>query len=953
MTQKITTDMEMTCPASQIAKLTRGDVTQKIAADMEMTCPASQVAKLTRDDMTQKITTDMEMTCPASQVAKLSSDDMTQKITTDMEMTCPASQVAKLSSDDMTQKITADMEMTCPANQIAKLTRGDVTQKITTDMEMTCPASQVAKLSSDDMTQKITTDMEMTCPASQVAKLTRDDMTQKITTDMEMTCPASQVAKLTRDDMTQKITTDMEMTCPASQVAKLSSDDMTQKITTDMEMTCPASQVAKLTRDDTTQKIAADMEMTCPASQVAKLTRDDMTQRITTDMEMSSTSKNVDSKVGNLIQNHPTLKNLLEWHRSEQEAVSGVSTGNVSFRTTSNPSDVSQLASQTLISSKEYDRSNISLKYSEDKCSVSEPRNQDCGADVAEITVERDELNQSKTLGKRSRKLSCRDEPSSPKRALLDVSQCSSSHQVNPNSLSPSHTNSTPSSAASTQNLLKNVPPSLTSTESEIVGTVSPKDKEGNSVDEMLDDINVPLVDISWPATEGPGTETSPPRTSMPSEKVPVVKEPKAGKLRKRESLAAGVVDKLRPMIASLMELGNAFNNECGKEGALGEAKILNKSINESLSNLRKCNKELSVHNSSLQHLVSSINNSQTKPGDVSSVADSKLNLSTQSVVSCTSQSNSVCKLNLSTLSMASNIEDQEQLTCNISDSEALQASKQHNESNTSFSGIQCSAEPLAEAVQYTQAEDCEQVQHNPDSNGGKKLESSSIMTTEEAADDSEEQCGGGCHLLPGSTLCMLHNGRSWVVEGVHEEGRCLKLKFSPLLLNLKGSHCDKHWTVSTAVWEPHPSKVQNACGRLVLNVLGCRVSAAVAKLCGLALCEIGDVLGQIYAAYQDNVDLMLELQELSISNLTEFLHNSVKVTLYNYKAHLSVDLLVHLQLSEPTPHHPYTLHPTTTITIGNLRCSTIEAEMAAVSPGSQQLRRLVQAVDFLVQSMA
>nr|XP_045608973.1 mucin-12-like isoform X2 [Procambarus clarkii] len=1333
LTQKVSTDMEMTCPVSQAAVVTRDDLTQKVSTDMEMTCPVSQVALVTRDDLTQKVSTDMEMTCPVSQAAVVTRDDLTQKVSTDMEMTCPVSQAAVVTRDDLTQKVSTDMEMTCPVSQAAVVTRDDLTQKVGTDMEMTCPVSRVALVTRDDLTQKVSTDMEMTCPVSQAAVVTRDDLTQKVSTDMEMTCPVSRVALVTRDDLTQKVSTDMEMTCPVSQAAVVTRDDLTQKVSTDMEMTCPVSQAAVVTRDDLTQKVSTDMEMTCPVSQAAVVTRDDLTQKVSTDMEMTcpvsqaavvtrddltqksnivkyipcSVSQDTKLVQGNLTRKAATAEcksqqensvavTLLAQASSHASQEDVVTNGSFASRPTeilggadaatftsfnhkegdsskrvcdseSAPSDLEENAIRMSLepefkkfkaSTKDthtpaaigqvcsvyssdvgcFPDSGVDLSSAQSGVStsfpfLSNPLSVSLSHSVHNPTTPSHSVHNpttpshsvhnpttpshsvhnpttpshsvhnpttpshsvhnpttpshsvhnpttpshsvhnpttpshsvhnpttpshsvhnpttpSQTVHNPSTPSHSAHNPTTPSHSVHSPSTPShsahnpttpshsvhnpstASHSVhnpttpshsvhnpttpfhtvhnpstpshsahnpttpshsahnpttpshsvhspstpshsahnpttpshsvhnrttpshsvhNPttpshtvhNPTTPSHTvhnpttpshsvhnpttpshsvhnpttpshsahnpttpshsvhnpttpshnahnpttpshsvhnPSTPSHSAhnpttpshsvhnpSTPSHSVHNPttpshtvhnpsaPSLALAEPSLDNTAyglreSGSDKdEDNCTEEILDDINVSLVSVADNSTE---SVSSPPAAAQKSPPRPTPNTIHSKgvhdlKLSRRKSLA-DYVDELEPLISSVIELADKMETSQSDIYELQDSMLshsfplLNKLTNLSISQPEGCNTEQYLPESSLQTQNCIASTSEAEQGEMSVLSTSNLNHSSYSVGSVSVEQQSFA----SRLSL---------LTDNISLTGTCEGSSLASELHMPLTETSSLSRPVDKSALCIQMEERRKQDDIDEAEVG---ECSASPSMNEATSDAvevrqqQQQCDGGCCLLPGSLLCP-PRGDPWIMMDAPQDERRLKLQHSPLELSLTVLHFGKHLTVNTANWSPQPSKMKNACGKLALSTVGCYVAAAVPKLCGLTLCEMGDALADISAAFQHSFNLIIELQLLAASYLTSFLPDSVKVTLFKYEAHVRMDVVIRLEPPQPTLDQPYTLHPSATIKAGNLSRQTVEEEMARVSPGPRQLLRMVKAVDALIQSL-
>ncbi|KAK7006991.1 hypothetical protein SK128_002206 [Halocaridina rubra] len=206
-TQKFPVEMNMTCGTGDIATLLKGDGTQKLPVEMELTCGTSNVAKLLRG-VTQKLSTDSEMTGGIGNNASILPRNQTQNLSARKEKICGTGNITNHLNGDETQKLSADMEMTCGTNNIINVLE-DNTQTSPTDKETICGTSNIGTLMNRDETQKLPEDMEMTCAISKTNLLPKE-----LPIDSEITCPKSNT--LQREDLTQKLPTDMEFTCSTS-----------------------------------------------------------------------------------------------------------------------------------------------------------------------------------------------------------------------------------------------------------------------------------------------------------------------------------------------------------------------------------------------------------------------------------------------------------------------------------------------------------------------------------------------------------------------------------------------------------------------------------------------------------------------------------------------------------------------------------------------------------------
>lgn len=66
------------------------------------------------------------------------------------------------------------------------------------------------------------------------------------------------------------------------------------------------------------------------------------------------------------------------------------------------------------------------------------------------------------------------------------------------------------------------------------------------------------------------------------------------------------------------------------------------------------------------------------------------------------------------------------------------------------------------------------------------------------------------------------------------------------------------------------------------MSVLGCRVGAAVTRLSGLVFCEAKEALAHVVTAFNNVVDLILEMKILAALHLTSF--ESDRLVIYSVK---------------------------------------------------------------------
>ncbi|XP_063607409.1 uncharacterized protein LOC134782027 isoform X2 [Penaeus indicus] len=1086
MTQKISADMEMTCPAGQMPKFTGSDMTQKISADMEMTCPAGQMPKFTGSDMTQKITADMEMTCPAGQMPKFTGSDMTQKISADMEMTCPAGQMPKFTGSDMTQKISADMEMTCPAGQMPKFTGSDMTQKISADMEMTCPAGQMPKFTGSDMTQKISADMEMTCPAGQMPKFTGSDMTQKISADMEMTCPAGQMPKFTGSDMTQKISADMEMTCPAGQMPKFTGSDMTQKITADMEITCPASQIPKSTNSDMTQKTDTDMEITCPANQILKLSSSsDMTQKLLTDMEMTCPAGQIPRLSSNETIQAASLgseltgpavgkkrrKSILRTATTSQEAEASMPKEERTVMFNLDPqfhcslisnaeenNDKQMSESKQVMGDRQGDAQQVSFVSESERIKtrpvlqsflegpVREGDSHDKQMEEQQTNTKRtmsnvesnegneDTGNFAKGSGKRLQGVSP-DESSlkvflseeGPKCSLSVVSVVGQVDDANKNQNITSDMNVTCSEGASKichvevttcpAGQASEVTSDMTKEEQVDQGFIKKCNEETQSVsigesvtvDESLDGINLDLENSGDNAEtwlhSGSGLKEKPLESSHS------VSELKQQTQSRRKSLAADAMESVLPLMSSFMERISMMNHEQSQleETILKEMTLVEEpgkedtlhSVEGELEDVRTTPACDEVHDPvemQKSHINDSIHGHQTILDDSEGTGTMKLHLTSleptataitvrdipQTLGTADTSVKEIKNIlteegclqtSRSTESHGNSVTErmtEDSMQVDSESGNAEERKKEHDVYLAEEKGSDLVTEEITEVSSCPSSCDVRPttVQRSTPSetmaqsiltvsleNSALQINSSTIQQGNMSVsqnlthDNTSLQCERCCS----SEGCIVFQSKNavWTVSKVYNGGRCLSLEHTPLELDLQLSRCDNHWTIVTALWKPQASEIQNKCGRLVMSVLGCRVGAAVTRLSGLVFCEAKEALAHVVTAFNNVVDLILEMKLLAALYLTSFEPDSVKVTLFNLNAHVSVEVTVRVHPPEVSPDHPYTLQPAARVTIGNLRCQTLDEAMGEVSSGPRQLLRLIQAANSIVRNMS
>ncbi|KAK8721519.1 hypothetical protein OTU49_012758 [Cherax quadricarinatus] len=1009
-TQKFSTDMETTCTTIDVVKVIQGEQTQKFSTDMETTCTTSDVVKVIQGEQTQKFSTDMEMTCTTSDVVKVIQGEQTQMTNTDMEVTFPAREVTKVHENNPTWKIGTGRDMTFGTGEVSKVIQKDVTQTITTDMEQTYAAGKLGKLIQDEQTWMADTDMEMTYPAREVAEVIQNYPIQ-IRTQREMPCTASTVTRLTQDEQTRMIDTDIEMTYPAREVAEVIQNDPTQ-IGADMELTCgmsqlnktgnellqtgmnieptfSISQVAQIGQPNLTNMISINTEKTHPVSQIelsqsklaqistnitmasaetriAKTAQDDLSHKHSTVIKAPGAA-NPDGKLeddpiqrmtkmeSSSQRKNSIIASLLEQKRmflpSSTYAMSGCSPQTVILdsdrcRSTANDDCVQNAGGEAAaVTTLSLLSSLYTNKSSENE--IIQPCRIEDAHEMHEHDVSHSEhdVNQVKDSGE----VSCTSlhvnlqtpvHPASPSYSNL----ASPSHTANSSSslshtaknLSPpSCTAKNTSSPTSTAKSTSSPTPTAKKTSSPSPTALNPSqicpsldsngcertvlaDKENS--EEMLDDINLSLVSMADNSTDSCSSvsdvNSHPLLASVPSGKASESKSQgtRGNRIDNHRSLVAEGDIEMDPLTTSIIKLASMMqiSQSCSlmllkDTPAIESVDSLVKSrsftaLNMtpiSLNRSKDCHKELYVVGSS----------SQAEPGEGSHISISNL------AVSFTDEKQTSGLLS----DLHTSIPADQIAAC-------IQEQPNHAEKNKMESASYLSP------VEITEQEN-------------------EISTSMMALNIVQQKCDSGCCLTSGS-IFNPPSGRSWIVQEATEREIRLQLKYSPLELILKGIPSGSHWTITSASWHPQPSEVENTYGKLILNTLGCRVGAAMIELCGLTLCGMGDALVKVFNANQDIIKLMVELQVLSASYLTTFTPDSVMVTHFSQKAHVSLDVMVRLEPPQPTPDKLYTLHPSASITIGNLRLQTVEEVMAGVGPGPQQLLRMMHAVNSLVQSL-
>ncbi|XP_071536528.1 uncharacterized protein [Panulirus ornatus] len=994
--QYVTPDMDMSCPRHS-------------TADLGIFIPRGPVTQITQDDLTSKVTAGLESASSVVQVFNSSRNSPIKKITVDKEVTFEtdynnadkkaifetnhntAEKEVTFETDHKTADkeetfetdlSTADKEVTFETDHIATDKKATCeTDHITTEIQdkplqrkikdMECN-SQVPDLSQNDAIQKVSAHLKITPRTRQMTRLTRDNPGQVIIADKELNHPTGQVDSLRQHHPFQKKTKKIEFSSPVFQNATFIHDDMTKTMTADIEMKC-LSQVISGTENDLAQRKITDIEGTFPADQVTVFTQNDQIQRIIHKEAVTQLENKTDPLLPDQSKDLSSLSHLDGICNFSPSIFQSFS---VKPKDCEKENDTESKIKQNGFD----DADNISLNYSEDKIC----RKESLAKKALPTPDVQKDIDKSQLCGKRVHSSVSTDEPL-PKCFVSDVNHSSSSHtcpsppqvgchslflpqdeshlksmtQIQSYSLSPSKIISQDSSlqlplpqgGPHSLTLSQVDPLPLTGSHSsylsshkehfllnsninEGMSTVS-NIPEDHGAEELVNDINLSLVNISDNSTE------ISPLTGDVNDKVSsqafVPRERKVKEQNRRESLAACTVDQVMPLITSFIERASVLHNTqsnlemsangsvCSRERSLASLSFqyMNENTNLTLHQTDKCTTKVPLLSSPSLDINSIANLSKLDPEHSLAFSASHANHCTHKI-------------------------------CSHTDMILKSADKMSKTSGDEiFSGTQgydadSAGSPIDKPKVWIEVDHCEENK----SDGEKMLYKEVSLCKVSDKIENQLHCSRGCCLTPG-TLIFTPSDYLWVVKDIYEGERYLMLQNSPLELGLNVIRYNSHWRVSSAAWSPQASKVSTACGKLILNVLGCRLESAVAKLDGLLLCEIGDILSKVSAVYQDIFNMMIELHMVKTSYLTLFLQDSIKVTLFNLEGHVSVDLLLQLQPPAPNTDELYSLHPCATITVGNLRHQTVEETMAGVVPGPRQLLRLLQAVNFIVQSEA
>ncbi|KAK4307422.1 hypothetical protein Pmani_020811 [Petrolisthes manimaculis] len=970
LTQDLTQNMELTTAASQMPRLTQDQnmelttaacqmprLTQDLTQNMELTTAASQMPRLTQDQ-------NMELTTAASQIPRLTQDQ-------NMELTTAACQMPRLTQDQNMElttaasqilRLTQNMELTTTASQIPRLTQDQ-------NMELTSTTSQIPRL-----TQDLTQNMELTTAASQIPGLTQNmelttaasqvpRLTQELTQNMELTTAASQVPRLTQDLMQN-----MELTTAASQFPRL-----TQQLTPHMELTTAASQVPKLT-----QELTQNMELTTAASQVSRLTQGVLTHNLdiatmksggvtllpehhltsnfvgisdsvsmTADKEqLSSQSTQVEHNNVSIIQQchdsqmlHRPTTLLQSQSLLNKDVVQYNSQGSPVTDDQVNLDDCIIKSSKNNSDPDECTRKDIR----EERTSGKEPDSQvvhsyqlSCGLQEAQTSASSHSSHQStnslvQTSDCKKRSPSPTEESEQSPKRFGNEGRCIYSQS------SPNHSiNTTQHTTASSQKT--NPPPTLlTSVGPSLLG------------EELLDDINISLVESMNDSAGELSTSDFPPQVHHQHSSIK-----KDEKCPKRRSLAAEAIKNAMPLISSFMEqVKKADESQCVME--VDETEVYQTymlikpnttstlTINEQL--LADDNTVANVETSSCTVTEAVLDTSTTAalvPDNNSSISAVEGNNISYNLPSHNHSHTTTVQMNTTTVSNIS--------TCCIVQEEPNESKHQqqivpnnnNNDKDDDESVVMDLSSVSTPNINTSNTKPRELLVYNLED----EQDNNKLYVSHE-----QQKCMGWCSLTQGSTFTVT-SGEKWTLIKADTDKWKLQFNRSPLKLILDLAGYGHHAIITTANHSLHPHTVKTPLGRLVLSVLGCRVSDALTGLSGIPVCEAGPTLTKVHTAYQDINTLMMELFELSCTYITEFTHNSIKVTVSSLKAHVRVDIEVFLEPPHPQPHLPYTITFSSSVIIGNLRQQLIEDVMAGVGDGPNRIQRLIKTVDSFIQKL-
>ncbi|KAK3876737.1 hypothetical protein Pcinc_018495 [Petrolisthes cinctipes] len=976
LTQDLTQNMELTTAASHILRLTQ---------NMELTTAASQIPRLTQDQNMElttattqisRLTQNMELTTAASQIPRLTQDltmelttaashvpRLTQDQTQYMELTTAASQVPRL-----TQDLTQNMELTTAASQVPRLTQG-----LTQNMELTTAASQVPRL-----TQDLTQNMELTTAASQVPWLTQDQNMELTTAasqmprltqnqNMELTTAASQVSRLTQD-----LTQNMELTTAASQVSRLTQDQ-------NMELTTAASQVPRLTQDQNmelttaasqvsrlTQDLTQNMELTTAASQVSRLTQGVLTHHLTSnfvgisDSVSMTAGKEQLSRLSTQVE-HNNVSIIQQCHDSQMfhrpttllQSQSLLNEGVVQYNSQGSPVTDDQVKLNDCITKSRKNTSDpdeCTMKdIREERTSGKEPDSQvvhsyqlSCGLQEAQTSSSSHSSHQStnslvQTSDCKKRSPSPTEESEQSPKLFGNEVRCTYSQS------SPNHSKSTTQHTTASSQKTNPPPTLLTSVGPSLIG------------EELLDDINISLVESMNDSAGELFTSNSP---QVHHQHSSIKKDEKPPK---RRSLAAEAIKNAMPLISSFLEqVKKADESQCVMEvdeTEVYQTYMLTKpnttstvTINEQF--LADDNTVANVETSSCTVTEAVLDTSTTAdlvPDNSSSVSAVEGNNTFYNLPPHNHSHTTTVQMNntTTTSTTVSNIS-----TCCIVQEEPNESKHQqqivpnnnnnNNNNDEDESVVMDLSSVSTPNIKTSNTKPRELLVYNlEDEQDNNKL----YVSLE------QQKCMGWCSLTQGSTFTVT-SGEKWTLIEADTDKWKLQFNRSPLKLILTLAGYGHHAIITTAKHTLHPHTVKTPLGRLVLSVLGCRVSDALIGLSGIPVCEAGPTLTKVHTAYRDINTLMMELFELSCTYITEFTHNSIKVPVSSLKAHICVGIEVFLEPPHPQPHLPYTITFSSSVIIGNLRQQLIEDVMAGVGDGPNRIQRLIEAVDSFIQKL-
>ncbi|ROT63343.1 hypothetical protein C7M84_018794 [Penaeus vannamei] len=912
-----------------------------------------------------------------------------------MEMMCPAGQMPKFTGSDMTQKISADMEMTCPAGQMPKITGSDMTQKISADMEMMSPASQIPKSTYSDMTQKTDTDMEITCPAEQILKIPgSNEMTQKLLSDMEMTCPAGQIPKLNRNETFQMASLGSELTGPAVNKKRRKSILRTATSSHEAEASMP--------KEERTVMFNLDPQFHCSLISNAEENND---RQMSEGKQVLGDSQG-DAQQGSLVgesqkvEKRLVLQSFLEVpvregdsheKQGEEQQTNALRTmKNVECNEGNENAGNFTKGSGKRLQGVSPDESSLKVFLSEEgpKCSLS----------VISAVGQVDEDNKTQNITS-DMNVTCSEGAS--KINHVEVTAC-------PAGQTSEVTGDVTKEEQFDQGLNKEHNKEMQSISNGESVTLDESLDGINLVMENSGD-NAETWLHSEPALKEKPLESSYCVSEMKQQSQSRRKSLAADAMDSVLPLMSSFMERISMMNHEQSQLEETILKEMtlveeqGKEVTLSaeHTKVMLHSVEGELEDMRTtsvCNEVHDPVEMQNSHINNSIQGYQTTLDDSEGTGTVKLHLTSLEPTATAMTVKDIPQ----TLGMADTsvketknilVEEDCLKTTRSTESHENSLTERMNENSMQLDSDPGNAEEKKRVHDTYMAEEKEsemvteettEVSSYPSScdvrpttvkrsapsetmaqsiltvsleNSALQINSSLIQQCNMSVsqnlthDNTSLQCERCCS----TEGCIVFQSKNavWTVSKVYNGGRCLSLKHTPLELDLQLSQCDNHWTIVTALWKPQTSEIQNKCGRLVMSVLGCRVGAAVTRLSGLVFCEAKEALAHVVTAFNNVVDLILEMKILAALHLTSFESDSVKVTLFNLNAHVSVDVTVRVHPPEEAPEHPYTLQPAAKVTIGNLRCQTLDEAMSEVSSGPRQLLRLIQAANSIVRNMS